>query len=592
MLFLALAAVFLGLQWRPFLVIGFTAGSPFFFRLSEDGIDFGSSVFAPRPGVVLPLLVFAAPLCLSLAPKLVWDRLPSNQADRLVVAFVGWSCLVFATTFAVTREAAPLVLIQILAPVVFYLVGRGADRDDDAWDFITGLVIGVTATCLWLALSEFSVPHNPAYGERIGDELVGGLTLYQAYDYFPILTVIASVCGAAWYVQTRQLLALWTSLVTAMMVLLLYSRSGIASLVVAGSIFAWRERARFSPRTGALAVAGFAAAFVASLTLGLPAVSRIVDTVNPARASADNSNRVRANAISNAARIVIRNPVIGRGFRPTGRDPATKVSKTLNSHDQYLDYAVRAGVPLAAILIALLGLVARDSWRLPTSGRGPPYSALIAATIAAACVSNLVQSTYIEPLTAFPLWLILGLLVTAVGRVPGATAEGTHDLQAAPEPDTSDHAPAPEPATSDRAPAPEPASSGVAAHREPAATHAVHRATVTLFSRTSVLLARITRLLGADGERQAVQWVTTSLALTLVGDLLLYAVVDMAMWALALCGVGLFLISLGAVMQFVRLRPAIKHPRHSARPAERGDGLDTEAEGNVAARADDRNEPG
>ena len=405
----ALGVTLAAMQWRPWFALGLTLAVPLFFRFSSDGIAFGESVFTPQAGVTLPLSVVGAALFAGLI-----RAVQVRHADAAVLAFVAWGLMVFVIGLAV-RTPAPLILLQVLGPGYFYVVGRSIERVADVKLLFIGLGTGAAAACLWLALS--SVLLDAASGsDAISDRLIGGLVVYQAYDYFPFLLVIASMILLSLFLSTKQLRYVALALFTASLVLLLRSRVALLSLLIAGVVLLVLERQRVSLRTSAAIAGACIVCLGVAFIGGIPSVTRLVQGVTNAQASVDESNRTRLESMRTAGRLVLSSPLIGRAFEPTGRDVGTGLRKSWNAHNQYLDLAVRGGLPLAfafaaVVIAAVAPSVRRERMRWSSTALDPYRHGLIAITFAAAVASNMAQSTFIQPLTANAMWLFLGVLV-------------------------------------------------------------------------------------------------------------------------------------------------------------------------------------
>ncbi len=331
--------------------------------------------------------------------------------DYYVAAFAGWAILVFAVALLLRKAPTPLVFAQTIAPVAFYGLGRISQSRKELVRLFEGLLAGSLLTCLWLGASIWTGQTLSRYNGRLSDQLIGGVTVYQAYDYFPLLLVIALCATVALCVELRNSWLAPAGAVVAGTVIALYSRGALLAAGAAAVVFLLLWRRAFPPRLLVGLIATGVVLFAGSLAGGVTATTRLVDSVTGG-GSDGQSNLVRTASLRAAADRVADNPVLGRGYAATERAPGTEVAKTLNTHNQYLDYAVRGGVPLALLLLAVVCAACVRAWNAASLPGGDPLLAAIVAASAGAVVSGLFQSPFIQPLTAIPLWLLLGHLAS------------------------------------------------------------------------------------------------------------------------------------------------------------------------------------
>ena len=413
LLILLAGATVIGLRGNAALTLGLLLTTPLFFRVSGEGLALGVTVFDPQPGVTLPGTVFVAPILFAhvLAHNGFrgWSEL--RRQDLLLCAFAGWAALVLVLAVLLGLSPAPLVFVQAVAPIAWFVLGRQWPARNTLTPLFTGMVIGGVLTCLWMAASALIDAPDPREGGRLSDELWGGITVYQAYDYFPVLLVVC-LCGAiALFVESRKVRFASAAVILAGGIIALYSRGALLAAGGAIVVLLLLWRPAVSRRALVAAAIGASLLFAGSVAVGIPATTRLVNSFSTSDDGSE-SNSVRLTSIRAARDIVVADPVIGRGFEPTERAPGTEIAKTLNAHNQYLDHAVRAGVPLALLFLAFVGVAMVDAWRRARSAHGQILHAAALAALSAGLISGLFQSPFIQPLTAIPLWFLLGLLAT------------------------------------------------------------------------------------------------------------------------------------------------------------------------------------
>jgi O-antigen ligase len=432
LLIVVLAGVAALAAHRPGLALGCVLAAPLFFEISSHGIALGHSILAPRRPLTLPVSVFAAPIFAPLA----WEgllRLRSGRPDQrridvLVMAFAGWAVIAFVYGYA-ERSARPLVAAQVVTPLYFFLVGKGmADEREELRDLARGFVAVTTGIAVLVAVSSAVFGRLPGLSDnRLGDRLIGDLYIFQAWDYFPLLLTLGALLAFGLFIADgRDPRFGAAAAVLAMVTVGLYSRGGVLTLAAGIALIAVLLR-RALPRHALVIGAVVGVGLIgASAAAGFAATQRIFDSApflgnKQDKALVDESNRVRLDATQVGLRQIKANPIFGEAMSPSEIDPVTGLSKTVNAHNQYVDYAVRGGVPLALLFLGVIGATllrlraAQSRWR---------FSALagIGALAAVTVVSNFTQVNFVQALTAFPLWLAVGVVAAVPLEVPRLAA--------------------------------------------------------------------------------------------------------------------------------------------------------------------------
>ena len=410
-----LALLLLRGKSMPF-ALGIALGTPLFFQISDTGVEFSRSVLDTREGFTVPVSVFALPLFL---PEIAFGLrrifrpvTKLTHSEQAVIFFCGWALIAFAWG-AARGGARPLILLQVLQPLLLWVIARGFDSPVEFRRFLEGLVVACLATAILMVVSTAILPQNPAIPDhRLNDTVLGGFVLFQAWDYLPVLLVVAAFVAFGLHHQAaeRREKYLAASAVLILVTPVLYSRGAMLTLLGGLVLLAFAIRHRFGWRLRLAAVSSICVLVVVSSAVGGSSTQRIVETLGVGAGATKPSDEIRSEALGRAVRQVIAQPVVGRAMTPTDTDPVTGVRKTVNAHNQYIDYAVRGGLPLMLSFGAILFFTLRTLWRRARHSSDPLWVALAAAVTAVACASNLAQVSFVQPLTAFPLWFLLGIV--------------------------------------------------------------------------------------------------------------------------------------------------------------------------------------
>jgi O-antigen ligase len=238
--------------------------------------------------------------------------------------------------------------------------------------------------------------------------LTAGIPQYR--NYFPFVMV----CGLAFAVacfraHRRTSIALITATVLALP--LLWSRTGLAMLFLAAVVafFAQPRRVSLPLRLALGAIGG-----LAGLALLSPLVSHGMigeRGEDSAKLSAEN----RVDIFRNGFDRLIRNPIFGDSFRPLdlGPDGGELSSMILfRAHNQYLDIALRGGVPAALLAITLLILFSVRAWRiarLSSDREVAGYHAALLGIMAAIFLGNFAHLFMVQPWTGGLFFALLGI---------------------------------------------------------------------------------------------------------------------------------------------------------------------------------------
>lgn len=221
----------------------------------------------------------------------------------------------------------------------------------------------------------------------------------QYRSYYPVLVALAVACAVTHWRSDRWL-AVPTLVLAAALLPIMWSRAGIAMVLVAAyaALYLlvlrrpdWRRLVTVT--AGVVAVTAVFGAVLA--TVGLATQRTQLSDIQA-------SDQKRIDLARSAGARLRESPLTGDSFRPAGSDLAGGVTASFDrlfpTHNQYLDYALRGGLPALLLLLALLGLTAwlalRVWWR---TRRGPlPVTGITTLAFLAALVPGALTELYIS----------------------------------------------------------------------------------------------------------------------------------------------------------------------------------------------------
>jgi O-antigen ligase len=263
----------------------------------------------------------------------------------------------------------------------------------------------------------------------------GPLPLYGALDYFPLALAVAYGLLFSLAVDHSRLASrtVLGGMAGGVLVTLLFFRSKGAILTAVLITVAQLGLLALEPaRRGEAMALGLAVVGVAVAVVVLASTSITVRNLEDFlfTEAGDESSRARIRNVEHAVGVLGDSPVIGLAYVAAAPD-STGV-RIANPHNQYLTYAVRAGIP-ALVLFAwvLVASVVRLFGACRPGGAPQVRSlarAVLAVLLGVGLVSNLLQDNFTQPYSGCLLWLLLGMAaaigcgrVRAVGQ-PGGGA--------------------------------------------------------------------------------------------------------------------------------------------------------------------------
>lgn len=309
-----------------------------------------TDVAGTRLHVVLPLvLVLAIIGVLRRAPSL-WRPLP-------VIVILLFAVFTSAITYGLLHGAGLVgfvFYVQTVVPLVAFLAMyklAPTPRTLARAVMVGVLFVAVSA----LIYTAFHGGIDNAYYTSI--ELEDPFPQYRAY--YPALVALAVALAVA-YVRTDRYLSIATIAVCLLLIPIMWSRAGILMVVVAllGSMFwchfrgmSWRRRLQVSAATGV--VLGALAAITVSV--GLSAQRTVLNDL-------ESSDSDRVSLAKESSERIWQNLVFGDAFRAHSSELVGGAEATFDrlfpSHNQYLDFGIRAGLGAVVLLVVFLAATA------------------------------------------------------------------------------------------------------------------------------------------------------------------------------------------------------------------------------------------
>lgn len=404
--------------------------APIFIRIGGPGlIGLPETSSARVGGQTLPI---GALTCLLVYGRMLAGQLRTERPSgrvRLAVFIYAFSAISgIGILYGLLRWQSPLTLlygVQTVAPLAGYFVARHLVRSEAellrTWYCV---VSGASASAMVLIGNELlQRPFVRLFDSAIHGK-VGMLNIYQANDYLPLLWAFIFIGSIPLLAETwSPALAIGLALI-ATSVGGLYARGALLFLVVglpaalASSPHLWVTRRRVLVLVLAAVVVGMALAISPAGVRMRERVEVVVGARSLRAAPEEMSVRDRVFSMRVVADYVGAHPTFGAAFTPP---PAHELSRRIAvlptrqlfpAHNQYLDIAFRGGLPLLAAFIVMIVIALFHCFRCSAAASSRAARSLarglaISMTLTV-IVANMYQQNYIQPLTAFLLWYVVG----------------------------------------------------------------------------------------------------------------------------------------------------------------------------------------
>lgn len=346
-------------------------------------------VVRKRPSIMRPLPIIVIALVLAFTVSIAWGVV--NGAGlvgfvfyvQTVVPLIAWLAMyrVAPTPRTVARAVMIGVLFVAVSAMIYTLFHGGIDNA-----YLTSIAL------------EDPFPQ------------------YRAY--YPALVALAIALAVA-SINTDRYLSVATITACLLLIPIMWSRAGICMVVVAllGSMFwchfrgmSWRRRFVVATATGVV----LAALGAVSLTVGLTTQRTELSDL-----AASDSDRV--SLAQESSKRIAGNPLAGDAFRAHSSELVGGAEATFDrlfpSHNQYLDFGIRGGLPALVLLVAFLAVTAWSVFRRwlkdPPEEFEPVYGAILGflmALIPAALTELYISQTW----TGVAIMFVLGAVARQV----------------------------------------------------------------------------------------------------------------------------------------------------------------------------------
>ncbi len=442
------------------VVLAVSLASPVFVRIGGPTLVWLPDAAAHRAGGFdLPIsafLVTVAALWLMAARS--QQRLPRLRlrTDRPAAAFAAVASLALCVGLFTRHDLnAGLYFAQTVGPLGAYYVASRLVRSERQGFRVLATITVAAVVSAALIFGQSLVSRGPfdVFGASLEDH-VGPLNIYQANDYVPFTFAIVYLMALCCAIVRNQLnatfaMALFVLLVVA---LGLYARGPVLVLMMGLGVLVvatWRDHQSRVPSAIALTVAGFALATVLgfdsmervslvgarlgesawhAVVRSQPASPTTAPTPNPSTGIVpptqqltpdQSSNETRLTALAISTSFVLRNPLFGSGFAPIPWQELSPIVRALAptrlypTHNQYLDLALRGGIPLLLVflwlVVAVVGAASRVMRFGETAGARSLGAVMLTVLVPALIVGNMYQNNFTQPFSAFLLWFLLGM---------------------------------------------------------------------------------------------------------------------------------------------------------------------------------------
>lgn len=417
---IGLSVFLLPTYWSTNLTFIFDPHAP----ASRDGQALRVHWIVPIAGLVVVYLAWR---------QIRGHRIVHVPRGNVVLAFVLILCA--ALVVGLIRGGGLLNVVyfaQTIIPIVGFFVGAHAgSRLADVRKLLGVLVVSTTVGVL--AILALGARYDTFSQGIVASNLLAR-AVPQVRDYFPF--VVVTSLALAWVSllesagRQRRLqattivtiLVLFYAVVWSRMALVMLLIVLVAPLLLRSRRHSWR---RLGYRVPIAVVALFGLALLLSQFGQLQARWE--------RGDFEQSNDRRIGYAVQAMEIIGAQPWFGRGFAADWtRDPHPerdlRIPRVFKSHNQYLDYGVRAGVFAVALLALLAVLVAvdlRETLRRTRGDRVAQATCIaIASALAALVVGNSTQLLLVQAQTGSLAWFLAGVAARLAANERGSPEPG------------------------------------------------------------------------------------------------------------------------------------------------------------------------
>ncbi|WP_204498923.1 O-antigen ligase family protein [Aquibacillus albus] len=397
----------LGRIWsRDFLlkVWVFFIGFPLFINVGgPEVIGLGTSVFSNQPGINLPISFFIMIwLLLATTYKKIVLRekwIITSLTKQYIFLFYVCFLLAFFGILISNKITDLIFVFQMTVPLLVYIIITNYIDCIKKFEFIIKImVVGAIIGFILLVISNIvNYGLEILLGSKPLTDEVFFLTVYQIYDYYPVVIAVIAILLFNWFLNSESFYKknlLFILFIIAIIVMTkLNSRNALLAFGISFSLLVFFGNLRYRLKL-ILAFLSFGVLLVL-YSLNLSVFHRILN--------ANNSISVRLERLEQGLHQVYSHPLFGSMFRS---------DEITGFHNQYLELAGNAGI---FITVAFFSFLLMFIFRTAKYIKRQNNKQLKSISVSIVCIiigillgSNIAQSNFTQPMSSFLIWFLIG----------------------------------------------------------------------------------------------------------------------------------------------------------------------------------------